>query len=371
MSWSWTIARVRGIPLRVHATLLILPLLAALTFGRAHGAEGALFGVLLTALLFASVALHELGHSLVAQRYGIGVREITLYPFGGIAQLTKAPSSPAEELRVALAGPAVNLVIAASLGLAGWLLGVEPAAQALGAPTLATALAWLVTANLSLALFNLIPALPMDGGRVLRAILEMRLGRRRATEIAGALAQVLAVGMGVWAVLSGQIILGVIAFMVFMGARAELVGVTTRDALEGRTAGELCNRGALTLAPGDTIDAALGLLLRSPQRDFGVVLGEQLLGVLTREHVLSALMAAGGSRYVAGLMQRDVLRVPASMPATQLRERLLGGEGRVACVFEEERLVGLVSLEDLAEAALLLSASREGRRLAELARDGA
>lgn len=361
MRAAWTIAEIRNIPIRLHLSLLLLPLLIAPVFANSAGAAGIAFGAFVVAGLLTSVALHELGHSIVAQRFGLRVRDITLYPFGGIAGLVDRPRSPRQELWVALAGPAVNVVIVGALLAVSWAFSLPLPSTPTLTPSAASLVAWLIAMNASLAIFNLLPALPMDGGRVLRSLLEMRLGRRRATTIASTIAQVIAVVMGAWAVVSGQLVLAVIAVMVFLGARAEVADDVSRSALEGRTAGQLSKRSLAPLAPGDGLGAAVDRLLTTPERDFAVMLGDRLLGVLTRERILAALAGPTGAVYVAEVMDRDVVQVPSSLSATALRDLLAEKEARVAAVFADHGFVGLVSLDDLAEAALVLSASRFGR----------
>ena len=188
MKGGWTIGRLAGIDLRLHFTFPLILALGAFQWGSAHGVGGAFFGVVLMLALFACVALHELGHALAARHYGIATREILLSPLGGIAFLARAARRPIEELVIALAGPAVNVAIAMALAL---LIGVAPAALPAeatgllradeGGPSLGTFLHWLLGVNISLVLFNLLPAFPMDGGRVLRALLAFRFGWLRGT----------------------------------------------------------------------------------------------------------------------------------------------------------------------------------------------
>ncbi len=198
MRGSFRLLRIAGIDLRVHFTFPLVLLLGAVQWGDRHGAAGALFGVVLMLALFACVVLHELGHSLVARRLGIPVREIVLLPIGGVAMLVRTPRRPLHELLIAAAGPVVSGLLA--LAFAGLLAGAYPGLglvdarrlvdPQLAVPALRTLLAWLLTANLGLLLFNLIPAFPMDGGRMLRALLATFLGFQRATRIAATLGQI-------------------------------------------------------------------------------------------------------------------------------------------------------------------------------------
>lgn len=211
-----------GITLRLHWTFLVLAgILAVQVFGQ----TGSIFAVgdrvLIATLLFGSVALHEYGHALAARHYGIGTREITLLPIGGLAQLERAPSDPRHELFIALAGPLVNFVLAAAAWLLAGVLGAGPEVAGIGLLG-GSLLGFVLWANLVMGLFNLLPALPMDGGRVLRAALSLRMPALRATRIATQIAQVLAAGMVAYGVLGGRWMLAVIGGFVWITARAEL-----------------------------------------------------------------------------------------------------------------------------------------------------
>lgn len=212
MTWSARLGRIAGIDVRLHASFALICLwIGWLSWRETGSLWGVLNGVALVLLLFLCVLLHEFGHALTAQRFGIRTRHITLWPIGGVALLEAIPDRPGQEVLIALAGPAVNLVIAAVLRLA------EPLA---GDGTVGGILQVLVSANLVLAAFNLLPAFPMDGGRVLRAALALRLGRVRATRIAAIVGRVMAVGFAL-AGLRGNPVLVLIAGFVWFAAGAE------------------------------------------------------------------------------------------------------------------------------------------------------
>jgi Zn-dependent protease len=214
MSLSWKLGRVAGIDLFLHPTFLLL--LAYV--GLFH--QSGLLSVLLVSAVFGCVLLHELGHALMARELGIRTLDITLYPIGGVARLERMPRKPASEFLIALAGPLVNVAIAGGLAGLEFLSGAwEPGAYLTRVDLFASSLMWF---NVVLAIFNLIPAFPMDGGRVLRAMLSGWLGRLRATEVAAQLGQLLAVGFGTYCLFNGMLLQAMVAAFIFFAARSEL-----------------------------------------------------------------------------------------------------------------------------------------------------
>ncbi len=374
MKWSFSIGRVSGIDVRVHASFGLILALGAVQWGVPHGPGGALFGILLMVCLFACVVMHELAHSLVAQAFGCTVREILLLPIGGVSKMEKAPEKPHQELIVALVGPLSNLALAAGMFLvAGKTVGAVGLEQVLKmpatAPSASTAFVWLLGANVFLALFNLIPAFPLDGGRVLRALLSMSVGSRRATRIAAGIGQLIAVALGLMGVFSGNLILALIAFFIFMGAGQEQAEEVAKTVLHSLAVGDAYNKYALTLAPGDQVSRVIDFLLTSYEPDFAVVQGNRLLGVVTRADVLKALATEIEDVYVATIMKRDVMKVDAARPLDEVRQEMMEKEERVAAVYRDEAYLGLVSLEDIAEALLVVGFRnrQEERRKAVMA----
>lgn len=367
MRWSFRIARVADIDLKVHATFFLIVAFGALQWGATHGGRGALFGALLTVLLFACVVLHELGHSLVARGFGLRPKEIVLLPIGGVAVLDRNPEKPLHELLIALAGPAVNVAIAAVLVLAfgrTFLEGVSlqsVLSRSATSPTHATLVVWLLAANLWLALFNLIPAFPLDGGRVLRAVLAMFLGFSRATRAAAGIGQFLAMALGLYAILSAKLLLALIAFFIFVGAGRERAEEEARTVLDTLKVGDAYNRHALTLAPWDRVSHVVDLILTSYQPDFAVHQGTQLVGILTRQDVLKSLVTTEGDPAVAAVMEREWFEADTDEGLDDVRRRMEAAGARVAAVFGQGRFLGLVSLEDIGEALLVVSFVRQRR----------
>lgn len=364
MRWSFRIARIAGIDVRVHATFGLVLALGASLWGSSHGAQGALFGVALVAALFGCVVLHELGHAMVARRLGLAVGDIVLLPIGGVAELRQRPRSPRDEILISLAGPAVNLVLAVVLGGALLATGAvsapklaELVASPSGKPGLETALVWLTASNVALALFNLVPALPMDGGRVLRAALALKLGGGRATRIASVVGQALAAAGAAHALASGHWVLLAIAVLVFLGARRERDDEDARAVLSEIRAGDACNLGSHVVAPHDRLHTVTRLLLTTPQTDFAVIRGGELRGVVRRSDVLLAAARGLEGALVADVMRSEVPVVPPGASLEEARELMALRGAPVLAVLDGPELLGLVSAEDLAEVAAVAGAT--------------
>lgn len=369
MPTSLRLPRVAGIDIKVHVSFALILALGAMQWGSTFGLRGVFFGVFSTVLLFSCVLLHELGHSLVAKGYGIPVREITLWPFGGVAQLGAKPKTPTEELLISLAGPAVNVVLALGFFVIGWLgLGPEGLQQAMldigqTPPTGVTLLALLLGSNIALALFNLVPALPMDGGRVLRALLAYRLGHGKATFVAAAVARVIAVAMFAAAIAFGHLMLGVIAVVVFFGAAREAADTKAGESLSGVRAGVAVNPHALVLGPSTSIGDAVKAMVTSGQSVFAVMHYGRLLGVVAREALLRTAGAEGPGAYVAGAMQRRFPMVDAQASLEEARQRMNETVSPYVVVADGERYLGLVTEAELARHLVPAQAMTSGFKL--------
>ena len=361
MSWSITIARVAGSEIRIHVTFLILLAWIGLAEYSSGGAAAAVDAVVFIIAIFACVVLHELGHAIAARRYGISTPDITLLPIGGLARLSRIPEKPAEEIVIAIAGPLVNVVIAAILILLGAHLDLTTVADIeKSAPGFLTRLA---AVNVWLVLFNLIPAFPMDGGRVLRALLAFRMGRRRATDMAARIGQGLAFAFGFWGLMSANVFLVFIAIFVYLAAAGEAGDVGMREAARSvkvdRAMVRVCsNRSART--PPSTRRSRR--CCRTTQHEFPVVDGGgHLRGFLSRNAMIAALKASGPETPVIDVMTRDVPVVKAGQPlemAIRLMQEKQAAE--VAVTDENDKLVGYVSRENLAEFMMVEDAEPHG-----------
>ncbi|HJO38724.1 MAG: site-2 protease family protein [Vicinamibacterales bacterium] len=359
MKWSWRIATIAGIPIYVHGTFLVLIgfiLFSGVAGGRELGAVIA--SALFLLAIFFTIVLHELGHALTARRFGIRTRDITLLPIGGLARLERMPDVPRQELWVALAGPAVNLAIAAGCYLALMLtLGTLPE---LAFDPSAGVVERFTVVNLSLAVFNLVPAFPMDGGRMLRALLAERLDYVRATEIAANIGQGLALLFGFVGLFSNPFLV-FIALFVWMGASSEASMVSLRSALAGIPVSRAMLTDFHVLEAASPLQEAVDLVLAGSQRDFPVIEGGALVGVLTRD----AMMAALGERGAAGAVQQVMTRNFEVADAREMLEsafqRLESGGCPVLPVLDGGRLVGLLTSDNVGEYVMIRGALRPGR----------
>jgi Zn-dependent protease/CBS domain-containing protein len=341
--WSLPLLEISGIPIRVHFTFLLF----LAWIGLAHGGMSGVVWIAFIISIFVCVLLHELGHAIVCQRMGIPTRHITLYPLGGVALLDGRPK-PKQELFIALAGPAVNFLIAAILTPIV-LMTSGRIDTSTNLETRNGFLSALLIANLTLGLFNLIPAFPMDGGRVLRAVLNLKKSERRATQIAAAVGQVLAIGLGFLAAANSNIILFIVAAFVFLGAGQELSATVTRSFLEGHTIAEAMQIRLRTIQSGSSMDEAAKLLIEDSQHDFPVVVGEQVVGVLTRNAIVRGLAGEGTSGFVAGQMLREFKRAEPSLALEEAASLFSQGDTSPILVMSGDELVGMLTSEHLSE----------------------
>lgn len=350
MSWSFPIGRLFGSEIRIHVTFFLLLAWIGIAHYQQGGATAAVNGVLFIIAIFACVVAHEFGHALTARRYGIKTPDITLLPIGGLARLERMPERPSQEIVVALAGPAVNLVIAVILIF--FMQGrfdVE-ALQRLDNPALSF-LVRLASINVFLALFNLIPAFPMDGGRVLRAVLAIWYPRTQATNIAARIGQALAFGFGFLGLMGGNPLLIFIAIFVYLAATAEAQSVGLNDISRSLGVREGMITRFESLGPQATIGEAAELLLRTTQHEFPVIDGAgKLRGFLTRNAMVQALSKSGAGTPVIDVMTGDV---PTVQGTARLSEALGHLQGRsapaVGVVDWEGRLIGYVTPENIGE----------------------
>src|SRR5579864_210809 len=363
-SWSIPAGHLFGVDIRIHLTFFFLLAFVWFTQSVAMGVGGAARGLILVGMIFGCVVLHELGHALVAKRNGVAVRSIILLPIGGVTLMDDSTqrSHPARDIRIAIAGPLVNLVIAALSGVA--ILAFYPQARLWHQPfvyagNLPRALFW---GNVFLGAFNLLPAYPMDGGRVLRAFLAERMEYVRATRLAVTVGQgfaMLMIFLGVW-----NTWLMLIGFFLFVGAQLEDRSVVFQSVLESVRMEDVMLTGFSTLSPADTLEDALHKAVHTLQDDFPVVRGSDMIGVISKQRIVQALRV-GGNGYVQSAMVRafDIAQRSDSLASAF---RKLGGKGlSMIPVVDQQHLIGIVTMQNLMHSMALLAETRRLKKQQE------
>lgn len=349
MRWSFTIGQIAGTDLRVHATFLLLLAWAAFASYQQSGPAAAIDYTLFLLALFACVVLHEFGHILMARRFGVRTPDVILLPIGGVARLERIPDEPRQEFLIAIAGPSVTFVIAAVLFVVALLTHLPLTLEDPVAAHQPFVLR-LMAMNVYLLLFNLLPVFPMDGGRVLRAVLARRLGLMRATRIAGGVGQFAAIVMGVVGFITGAPLLMLIALFVYLGAGAETSAVETRLVGEGLTVAQMMVTDFRTIPIHATLSTAAELLLAGEQREFPVVdnLG-RTEGLLTRDNLIRGLHARGPGATVGEAMTTGAPTVSTTLPFQQALERLKSSGLPALPVVDGDRLVGMLTLDNITD----------------------
>jgi len=360
MGWSLGLGKVAGIRVQVHFTFLIFMawiVLSGLIAGNTQ--QVVLANALFMLGLFSCVVLHEFGHALTAKYYGILTKDITLLPIGGVARLERMPDDPRQELWVALAGPAVNVVIAA--GLYTWLYFTRGGMNLSGIDVARGSFAErILLVNISLVVFNMLPAFPMDGGRVVRALLATRMEYARATQIAANLGQGMALLFGLVGFFYNPMLM-FIALFVWIGAAQESSMVLMKSALGGIPVSAAMMTAFETVTPGDTLEHVSRLILNGAQQDFPVLNGDQVVGVVTRDALLKAL-AQKDDPVVSEIMHRDVILTDASDMLEKALEQLQTSACPTLPVLRDRKLVGLLTAENLGEF-LIIQGARNRRKL--------
>ncbi|TLY32214.1 MAG: site-2 protease family protein [Ignavibacteria bacterium] len=349
MRWSIKIARIAGTEIRIHVTFLLFLAWIGFTYYQVAGIDAATAGVVFILALFGCVLLHELGHAIAARAFGIRTPDITLLPIGGVARLQRMPDKPWQELIVAIAGPMVNFVIAAVLV---FILGRRADfehLQQLNQPGI-TILDKLASINISLALFNLLPAFPMDGGRVLRSLLAMTMNYTRATQIAAGIGQALAFLFGFIGLFTNPMLV-FIALFIYLGAQQESIMAQMKDLSMTLRVSDAMLTDVLTLPWRATLDEAVEMLLRTSQHEFPVLNDAgRVLGVLTRDDMIAALKRHGPATPVTDIMHRNLPAVGAHDRFDEAYRLMQAHDSPVLPVVDRHgRLLGLVTTENVGE----------------------
>lgn len=358
--WSLHLGKYAGIHVYVHWTFLILIGWIFLSYFRVeYSITEGLTGVLFILTLFVCVVLHEFGHALMARRFHISTRDITLYPIGGVARLENMPDNPKQELMVAAAGPGVNVVIAGLLGIGLLLSGSMPDLSALKVEEEMPSLPFLFSlfaANVALVVFNMIPAFPMDGGRVLRALLALKMDRATATRTAAGVGRILAI-VFVFLGFFFNFWLVFIGLFVYLGASGEANYETTRSILGGFTVEDVLMTKYTMLSPDDTLEKAVQALLDGQEHEFLVGRDGEVQGILTRKALLGGLSAYGKTTPVAAVMKKEFSFLTPDMRLKDVYAAILRNDVSVYPVQQGSTLIGIVDKENINELIMVKQAA--------------
>lgn len=360
MKWSIKLGRVAGIEVYMHLTFILLIAWIVLSHWlQRESIVATIEGVAFILALFACVVLHELGHALTAKKYGIKTRDITLLPIGGVAKLERMPDDPKQEFWVALAGPVVNIVIAVVLFIPLYFIsGLEPLGQL--SVTSGSFFERLLLANLFLAIFNMLPAFPMDGGRILRALLATRIEYTKATQVAAYLGQGMAFLMGFLGFFFNPFLL-FIAFFVWIGAAQEASMVQIKSALSNIPVNRTMLTHFRTLTPRDSLARAIELILTGSQQDFPVLEQRGVVGILTRSDLLIALAQKRQETPVSDIMRHNFQTAESSEILETVFQRLQTCDCHTLPVIKKGELVGLVTMDNMSEFLMIQSALKTAK----------
>jgi Zn-dependent protease len=349
MRGSIRLFKVFGISVNIHITFLLL-LLLFLSAGPKW--------LFLVAAVFFFVTIHELCHSLVAQHFKVKVKEITLLPIGGVSSMSKMPEKPIQELLISIAGPLSNLIIILVFFFPmKFILGKETLFHKLSTDTWRLTFAYAYWINLVLAVFNLIPAFPMDGGRILRAILAKRMGYQRGTHVAVTFGHLFALAFAYFGIIKFNIILVAIAVFIYMAASGEEMQVDIRETLKKFRVRDILARDFMTIKSDATLAKALELVFHSHQEDFPVVDGGELVGLLTRQDLMKSVHQFGVTRPVSEAMRKNFPRIKETDLLLKVQALIQESGIRALPVMRDDKVVGVVTLEDIGRVYAIASQS--------------
>lgn len=350
MKGSFKLGNIAGIGVFIHWTFSILIAYIIFSNYRAgHDAERIGWMVLFVCSIFGTVFLHELGHALAAKRYGINTKDITILPIGGLARLEKIPEKPVEELVVALAGPAVNIALA---GITALFITMPSAnelyIQLTGGVNSDNFFLNFFIVNIWLAVFNLIPAFPMDGGRVLRALLAMKMERHIATNVAARIGQVLALGF-IFLGFFGNPFLIFIGLFIILGAQGEAQMTKAEFMMKGIIVRDILMKNYETIEESDTIETAVNKLLNGQCKNFVVMAKQQAVATLGRDEIIKALSENGKQTLLQSVADKNPIRLNVNQSLEEVYPTMIAGKNSMAFVYDNQQFIGVLDLENILE----------------------
>ena len=362
MKGSFKIGNIAGISIFIHWTFsLLIAFIIYRNYRAGHNAEQIIWSVVFILSIFVTVLLHELGHSLAAKRYNIKTKDITLLPIGGLARLESIPEKPTEELVVAIAGPAVNIVLALVTSFFITIPDIkELTVQLSGGINSGNFFLNFFIVNIWLAVFNLIPAFPMDGGRVLRALLAMKFERHIATNIAATIGQVIAVGFVIIGFFISPFLI-IIGLFIFIAAKAESEYTTAKSILSGYKVKDVLMKEYKTIDANATIKTAVHILLNGQYKYFLVTENNKPIGTLSRDEMIKALSEQGENEIIYNVMNRNLIVLHADSPLENAYQQAQEHKSTLMPVMENNQLIGTLDTENILEFIMVKGA--HGKRM--------
>lgn len=349
MKWSLNLGKLFGIRIWMHWSFLLLLLYVVyVEIEKGSSTSTILLTLVFVLSVFLCVVLHEIGHSLAARKFNIQTQKITLLPIGGVANLERMPEEPRHELWIAVAGPLVNVVIAMLIFLLSLLYPVIPDVEFTGSISANNFLYSLMVLNIVLVLFNAIPAFPMDGGRILRALIAIRFGRARATQIASVLGQIIALGFVVLGFLYNPFLI-FIGLFVFFGAYAENMMVQQVESMRGYFVKDAMMTKLVILSPDDSVKYAIEKLIEGQEEHFVVMQDEEVLGVVSKDKLLAAVKDSGLQAAVGELLQPLAHKIGPDEKLKHVYNLLMKTKSRFIPVIENGKLVGGIDMNNINE----------------------
>ena len=357
MKGSFKLGSIAGIGIFIHWSFtLLIAYIVYSNYRAGHNAEQIIWAVIFILSIFVTVFLHELGHALAAKKYNIKTKDITILPIGGLARLERIPEKPKEELIVAIAGPAVNIALALITGLFITLPEIkELTIQLSGGVNQSNFFLNFFIVNIWLAIFNLIPAFPMDGGRVLRAILSMKVERHVATKIAARIGQLLAVGFIFLGFYNNPFLI-FIGLFIILGAQGEVEMTKAGFMLRGIFVKDIVMKHYETIDENDIVENAVKQLLNGQCKNFLVTSQNNPVGSLSRDEIIEALSNNGNRATIHAVMNKSPLRLSVQEPIEAAYQKMLGNKNGLAIVYDNQQFVGVLDLENILEFIMIKNA---------------
>ncbi|MBK8845887.1 MAG: site-2 protease family protein [Bacteroidetes bacterium] len=357
MKGSFKLGNIAGIGVSIHWTFsLLIAYIIFSNYRAGHNTEQIVWSVIFILSIFFTVFLHELGHALAAKKYNIKTKDITILPIGGLARLERIPEKPKEELVVAIAGPLVNIALSVITGLFITIPDLkELTVQLTGGVNQSNFFLNFFIVNIWLAIFNLIPAFPMDGGRVLRAILSMKFERHIATNIAARIGQLLALAF-IFIGFNGNPFLIFIGLFIILGAQAELEMTKTGFMLKGILVKDVVMKHYETITASDIVETAVKQLLNGQCKNFLVISDGYPVGSLSRDEIIEALSNNKSNATIDTVMNRDILKLNMKEPIEIAYQKMLANKNGIAAVYDNEQFVGVLDVENILEFVMVKNA---------------